>query len=352
MRAAYGNSAALVGEATYTLTDGITGWIARTGRAFVARTSEEIYSHPAWNDKYRHRKFRSPKQCTSLLGVPLRVGGRTLGVLEVENGRSTADHLQTYFGPDEERILFALAGVVAVLIEHVRLREDVLREREQALQQAVDSVAADTAHSIGTALLPATTHIAILRDSLKASAHPTQHELMEDISAIQESCEAAAGAVRKIREYSVPLRLVRRRILLNALAHKCLAEMLGRDGCFAVDDGGRKWYVTADRQQIAHAFRELLHNSMKMTGSGLEVRIRIAAHRGDYVSVTVEDNGPGVPADYKTRIFDRHFSFGTRSRETGLGLHFVKKIVEAHGGRIAEVGDANTGAIFRILLPQ
>ncbi|MFC1715669.1 ATP-binding protein, partial [Candidatus Poribacteria bacterium] len=78
-----------------------------------------------------------------------------------------------------------------------------------------------------------------------------------------------------------------------------------------------------------------------------EVEISGAALNGQYVAVEISDNGPGIPDDIRSKIFNLGFS--TRSMGTGLGLSLAKRDIERHRGRIVEIGRA--GADFLILLP-
>ena len=71
--------------------------------------------------------------------------------------------------------------------------------------------------------------------------------------------------------------------------------------------------------------------------------------------MTVLDQGPGIPAEYRERIFDRFFRLDeARSRDsggTGLGLAIAKWAVEANGGHIRVDNGAQSGSVFRIILP-
>jgi two-component system, OmpR family, sensor kinase len=73
----------------------------------------------------------------------------------------------------------------------------------------------------------------------------------------------------------------------------------------------------------------------------------------DHVSFIVEDDGPGIPADERARVFDRfHRTAGSRTRNAGagLGLAIVKAIVDAHGGdvRIEETAGGGTSVTLRL----
>jgi signal transduction histidine kinase len=88
---------------------------------------------------------------------------------------------------------------------------------------------------------------------------------------------------------------------------------------------------------ISEVFRNLIGNSAKFGGPGIQVWIRVT-DEGDRVTVSVEDNGPGIPDELKPVIFNR-FQRGKTSRSgKGLGLYISRMIIEGYGGRIW-VGD-------------
>jgi signal transduction histidine kinase len=74
-----------------------------------------------------------------------------------------------------------------------------------------------------------------------------------------------------------------------------------------------------------------------------------AVKNGGRVEITIEDNGPGIPAELVEKIFDPFFT--TKHTGTGLGLAIVHRVVEAHGGSIAAENRPEGGAVFRFLMP-
>jgi two-component system, OmpR family, sensor kinase len=107
--------------------------------------------------------------------------------------------------------------------------------------------------------------------------------------------------------------------------------------------------LRADPDRLAQALRNLLDNAIEHTaqGRGL-VRLQVTALAGQRVRFTVEDDGPGIDATQRERVFDRlHRTDAARSRATGgagLGLAIVRAIAEAHGGSVVAGESPEGGA--------
>jgi two-component system sensor histidine kinase KdpD len=110
--------------------------------------------------------------------------------------------------------------------------------------------------------------------------------------------------------------------------------------------------VPMDLPLMAQALVNLLDNALKYSPPDRPITIRAEA-TGSELRLTVVDEGPGIPEEDKTRIFDKFYRV-QRSAEvmgTGLGLPISKGIVEAHGGHIWASNQEGQGAAFTILLP-
>ncbi len=111
-------------------------------------------------------------------------------------------------------------------------------------------------------------------------------------------------------------------------------------------------WVFGDAGYIAIALRNLIENALRATPEGSAVEIAVKPDG----TISVLDRGPGVPADQRSRIFERFWRSGEPGGGAGLGLSIVKRIVEAHGGTI-EVGDRPSGGAcfrlgFKVLTPR
>ncbi len=107
--------------------------------------------------------------------------------------------------------------------------------------------------------------------------------------------------------------------------------------------------IDADEEKLGRVFENLLTNSMQAMPDGGQIGIRATMIDGE-VKVEVFDDGPGVPAAIRERLFEPFISQGKESG-TGLGLAIARGIVRAHGGEINLVNSPR-GAHFEIQLPQ
>ena len=112
--------------------------------------------------------------------------------------------------------------------------------------------------------------------------------------------------------------------------------------------------VTADRLVLREAITNVLDNAIKYSPTASTITIRVRAE-GERAILDVIDEGPGVAAEHRERIFDRFFRLDEgRSRDsggTGLGLAIAKWAVDVNGGRISMENGATGGSMFRIVLP-
>ena len=110
--------------------------------------------------------------------------------------------------------------------------------------------------------------------------------------------------------------------------------------------------LVADERKVKQVLVNLLTNAVKFTRPGGRIHIRAERRAGELV-VSVVDEGPGVAAEDRERIFEEFAQAGgTRAEEgTGLGLTITKKLVELHGGRIWVESEVGKGSTFLFTLP-
>jgi signal transduction histidine kinase/GAF domain-containing protein len=121
--------------------------------------------------------------------------------------------------------------------------------------------------------------------------------------------------------------------------------------------------IDGDRLMISLAVRELIQNSQHVfdrEGEALRISVEVTLRPlegQEWVALVYRDNGPGVPKALKQEIFEPYVTTRGAQREkgtrgTGLGLDFVRRVCEGHGGRVVENGPENGGARFTLFLPR
>ncbi len=112
--------------------------------------------------------------------------------------------------------------------------------------------------------------------------------------------------------------------------------------------------IRADSERLLQVLRNLIGNAVKFSPEGSEVIIDIKGDTSGVV-VSVADRGPGIPEEYRERIFDRfqqaRLPDSSLYKGTGLGLSIVKNIIIGHGGRVWVESNRGNGSIFRFWLP-
>lgn len=110
-----------------------------------------------------------------------------------------------------------------------------------------------------------------------------------------------------------------------------------------------------DPERLQQVLANLIENAIKYGRADGNVSVNGRALDASYVELTVRDDGPGIPAEAKARIFERFYRVDkARSREqggTGLGLAIVKNVVQAHGGDVRVESTPGEGTEFFITLP-
>jgi signal transduction histidine kinase len=114
--------------------------------------------------------------------------------------------------------------------------------------------------------------------------------------------------------------------------------------------------VAADRSLITRAVKNLVHNAIKYSPERTTVTVSTALE-AETVRVCVEDRGYGIPAEARERVWDKFYRVVREGQEkdeesTGLGLSFVREVVEQHGGHVTLDSTEGRGSKFSFTLPR
>ncbi len=119
---------------------------------------------------------------------------------------------------------------------------------------------------------------------------------------------------------------------------------------------GPKITISGDLDEVESAVSNLIENAVKYSGDNIHVKVEIESSGGKYVSLRVQDQGPGIPPTELKRIFKRFHRvpgpLAARVKGTGLGLFIVRSVAKRHGGRVwAESDGPGRGSTFLLQFP-
>ncbi len=236
---------------------------------------------------------------------------------------------------------------------------DITEERE--LQQVRDSLSSMIVHDLRGPLAAIQTGLMFVRDRMPGESLPPL--ALQAIELALRSCNRMLGLVNTLLDIakmeSGELHLQRRPTALASVVAEVSAELepLARDqGLSIVNDLAADLPLVAlDPEKLTRVIANLVDNALKFTPTGGVVRIVADLPDGQSeIRVGVLDSGPGIPDDYRARIFDRFVQVSGRRGAragSGLGLSFCKLTVEAHGGRIWAENLQEGGSGFYFTLP-
>jgi signal transduction histidine kinase/CheY-like chemotaxis protein/PAS domain-containing protein len=339
--------------------------LARSVTAYVFRNGEPLLLSPEvfrrLNEQHEVEMVGSP--AASWMGVPLRTPSGMIGVLVLQHyGRENAY---------TERDLAFLAGVgsqMAVVIER-RLAEQAAAELEDQLQQAqkmetVGRLAGGVAHDFNNML-----GVIIGHAELALSVADPGGPLHEDLAEIHKAATRSAELTRQLLAYARRQRIVRKVVDLNATVPPVLTmlrRLLGENVALAWTPAAGVWPVSVDQSQLEQTLTNLCVNARDAIDDVGTVRIATAnavidarfcaalpdATPGEYVRLTVADDGRGIGAELLPHLFEPFFTTKGVGKGTGLGLATVYGAVRQNGGFITVDSAPGEGTTFGIHFPR
>jgi signal transduction histidine kinase len=255
-------------------------------------------------------------------------------------------------------------GILAVLAASMGLIVVNARRSERLASQQMDFVAT-VSHELRTPL-------AVIRSAAQNLSAGVVHEpgqAMRYGQLIEDEGQRLTEMVEQVLEYAgleenrrqAPAKPVDLGGLTSEVVSSSLPlfEAAGMELSASVADDVPQ--IVGDEGAIRRALHNLLTNALKYATAGRSVRVDVqpASTRGDReVQIAVTDRGPGIPAEELPHIFEPFYRGRNASERqihgNGLGLSLVKRIAEAHGGRVSvrsSEGGPDTGATFTIHLP-
>jgi signal transduction histidine kinase len=299
----------------------------------------------------------------SFLGVPLRLGGETLGSLEV-----VTKGAPRRFSLEEQALMTAFAHQVAVAIANARLFEEARANLQQVVEanrrlEELDRLRREylrnVSHEFRTPLTVIKGYAEFL---LEADITGPQQDMMR---VIVESCDRVIDLVETLIEVSRieqgeaeralnVCRLDLREIAENSV--EALRWFAARKKISVeLDFAGADFRLEADGGLLQQMVKKLLDNALKYSPPGARVMVR-ARPGEEEMRLEVEDSGIGIAPEHLPRIFEKFYmvdgSISRRVGGTGVGLYLVREIVRLHRGSVDVKSLPGEGSVFSVRLPR
>jgi two-component system sensor histidine kinase ChvG len=401
-----------------------TGWLARTGNLaydWIADLLPRRGHYPAYHDhpgadgfpEVMHalhgeadsavRRDPADKGLVISVAVPVQRYKEVLGAVllttangEIENElRTVRFELLRIFGVAfliTVLLSLYLAGTIGRPIRRLAAAAERARGRGARIDIPDFTQRGDEIGDLSRSLREMTQALSERMSAIESFASDVAHEIKNPLSSLRSAVETAVkidDPVKQQRLLAIILDDVERlsRLITDISDASRLDAELSRDEMTPVDIAGmlrtlvdihentraegaahvvlslperrRALVVPGIESRLSQIFLNVISNAVSFSPPGGDIRVA-AREDGRAVLVTVDDDGPGIPADKLTAIFDRFYTerpaaekFGTHS---GLGLSISKQIVEAHRGRVwaenrHDPSGAVSGARFFIRLP-
>jgi len=354
-RASYGLESEFARNARQKMGEGIAGWVAQRKEALL------LGAKPGSSQLGQY--YKQNRNITSALSLPLRVGDRCVGVLNVNR----INHPEP-FQEHHRETLRLFAEHVGSVIEQAEAMERLARQNQELeasnlqlteLNRVKDVFLSTASHELKTPLTAVIAYAELLEHH---DGKLTPEKQGDFLRRLRGEARNLLGLIEDIldltRLETGKLRLERVPASINAIVHAAV------ETCQATAEKYKVRFVELyddslptlplDEIKARQVVVNLLVNAAKFSPAGSEVAI---ATRRDGACVVVEvvDRGPGIRPEDTVHIFSL-FGQGMRQKSSGsgglgIGLHLVKRLSELHGGHVGVNTHPGQGSTFWVRLP-
>ena len=345
--AATGSDPAELAKIPVPIEGSLAGTIFRTNQPMILNSVEQDPRHYTLvSDKV---KFET----NSLLGVPMPIKDRTMGVLEAINKRNGK------FDDGDVAILSVTAAHAAIAINNARL----LQETRDALKQVQDAnevknnFLALASHELRTPLGIIMGYSQFLKEDTKDETQELAGQVLNAARQMRTILDAMSNLTMlkadtlSLAPQKTPIQDV---LTFASEGIKEIASTRDQKLVFAFPE--EPIYVSVDIDKTSLAFINVLNNALLFSPPGSAITIDVAP-QDDMVLAWIEDQGTGIPADKLEKIFEEFYQIEPPNTRhyggLGIGLPIAKGLIEEQYGKMwAESEGEGKGATFKVTLPK
>lgn len=361
LHSVYGPEQEVAAQVHVPIGQGVAGRIMATGKPLII---DDLATSDAANPFLRQRLH-------SLLGVPLQVEDRVIGVIHV----STIYAHQ--FTEDDLDLLRVVADRVALAIDHARAFAEAQQARREAeeragqlaeVNQRMDSFLSIASHEMRTPLTSVLANIDLLLRRLvgpRADSTLTAAQVASMVPFLQRAQRQANRLnslvsdlldVGRIQADRLEIHFTRQDLRAIATASVEEQRQLAPQRTIALHLPDTPLFADLDADRISQVITNYLTNALKFSPPDQPITVFVK-RQGGAVYLGVRDAGPGIaPAD-RERIWDRFHRIDTIPHQSGsyvglgLGLYICRTIIAQHGGQVGVKGRTGRGSEFWFTVP-
>jgi signal transduction histidine kinase len=343
--AATGSDPTKLAKIPVPIENSLAGTIFRTNRPIIISNAEQDPRHYSLVSDHINFKVKT------MLGVPMPIKDRTVGVLEALNKRKGV------FDEQDASLLAVTAAHAAIAIQNARL----LRTTQKALQRVKESDELKrnfltlASHELRTPLGIILGYSTFLKEDVKGELSNHANQVLNAASQMRSILDEMNNlAMLKSDELVLkPQKVAMEDILAYASEGiKNIAATRKQNLIYAFSE--EPYIVNVDIDKTALALGNILGNAIRFSPEGSDITIGVTKDE-DQVLSWVQDQGIGIPADQLQKIFEEFYQIEPPNTRhyggLGIGLTIAKGLIEAQGGKIwAESEGAGRGSTFKVLL--
>ncbi len=326
----------------------------RSSSVRVFKTRQPFVTGDAQDDPQVIAHYAKMWSVHSLMVVPLILQDRCIGVMRVGSKRKDA------FSDEQIALVSVIAGEAAIIVETAILNRRLAKTAEQlaTLNRMKDEFVSTVSHEFKT---PLTTISGFLTVMLEGDTGPLNAQQMKFLTIAKSASKRLSGLVSDLLDLSrleggakmEPGPLDLGRLVLESVEnHQPAAAEAGKT--LSSEAPGTLPQALGDERWLHLVLDNLVSNAIKFTHPGGRVRVKVQ-DKGEFVMVSVSDDGIGIPPEDLEKVFERFYRAGNRSSVnapgTGLGLAIAREVVDKHGGKIWLESELGKGTTFHFVVP-
>lgn len=343
--AATGSDPAQLSEIPVPIDNSLAGTIFRTNQPLILNDAEQDPRH--YSLVSDHIKFKTK----SLLGVPMPIKDRTMGVLEAVNKKDGS------FTDSDATTLSVIAAHAAIAINNARLLRATQKafEKVKETNQIKSNFLALASHELRTPLGIIIGYATFLQEGAKGEDSDHANQVLNAASQMRSLLDQMTNLTLLQSDEMVmrPIKISIQDVLAFAIKEvKYFTTQRHLKLVYAFQE--EPIYVMVDSEKTKLAFVNLLNNAIRFSPIGSELVIG-AVDQGKRVMAWVQDHGSGIAVDKLKKVFEEFYQIEPpntrRHGGLGIGLTITKGLIETQGGKIwAESEGEGKGSTFKVEL--